>query len=181
MGIGTSDPTTKLDVNGNFRLRGNSPIAGAVLRSTDNLGNASWMRPAAFRVAGLIDNATQLINANVWTKVMFLSTAEYNEGLHYQPLSSSFVVPVAGVYHFDVQLKKDLAVEHYLRIEAKRGNTYIELARTYTTEKLLTIATDAKLQAGDEIFVSFLSVSFAVSLLSPTEEVWFNGHLVTSL
>ena len=42
VGIGTVSPTLTLDVNGQIRIRGGSPFAGAVLTS-DSFGNASWM------------------------------------------------------------------------------------------------------------------------------------------
>lgn len=179
-GIGTGDPTAKLDVNGNFRLRGNTPITGALLRSTDNLGNTSWLRPAAFKARGLIGQATQAIPVNTWTKVLF-GAAEYNEGFNYQPAASFFVAPVAGIYHFDVQLTQDGDSFQYMRIEAKRGNSYIVLARENAIGRTFSISTDAKLIAGDEIFVSFLQPFVPVNLLSHPDEVFLNGHLVTQL
>jgi hypothetical protein len=179
-GIGTSDPTAKLDVNGSIRLRGNLPIAGAVLRSTDNLGNISWQRPAAFKARGLYGAATQAMPANTWTKVLF-GTAEYNEGLNYQQVASFFVAPVAGIYHFDVQLIQEGDSFQYMRIEAKRGNSYIVMARENAVGRTFGISTDVKLMAGDEIFVSFLQPYVPINLLSHPDEVFFNGHLVTQL
>jgi hypothetical protein len=44
VGIGTSSPTTKLDVNGQMRIRGGSPGAGKILTS-DAIGLASWQTP----------------------------------------------------------------------------------------------------------------------------------------
>ncbi|MHC4559480.1 MAG: hypothetical protein ACYTFW_17960 [Planctomycetota bacterium] len=44
VGVGTSSPTTKLDVNGQMRVRGGSPGAGKVLTS-DATGLASWQTP----------------------------------------------------------------------------------------------------------------------------------------
>jgi hypothetical protein len=44
VGVGTSSPTTKLDVNGQLRVRGGSPGAGKVLTS-DAAGLASWQEP----------------------------------------------------------------------------------------------------------------------------------------
>jgi len=42
LGIGTTSPTTNLDVNGTIRIRGGSPASGYVLTATDVNGNAVW-------------------------------------------------------------------------------------------------------------------------------------------
>lgn len=44
-----------------------------------------------------------------------------------------------------------------------------------------TYLPEAKLQAGDEISVSFLHQYVTVNLLSHPDEVFFNGHLITQL
>ena len=46
VGIGTTVPEAKLDVNGLMRIRGGNPAAGYVLSSSDVNGNAAWMAPA---------------------------------------------------------------------------------------------------------------------------------------
>ena len=47
VGIGTTDPTTKLDVNGTVRIRGGSPNPGNVLTATSTNGTATWGNPSA--------------------------------------------------------------------------------------------------------------------------------------
>jgi hypothetical protein len=42
LGIGTSTPTARLDVNGQIRIRGGNPQPGFVLTATDANGNAEW-------------------------------------------------------------------------------------------------------------------------------------------
>lgn len=42
LGIGTTSPSTDLDVNGTVRIRGGSPATGDVLIATDGNGNATW-------------------------------------------------------------------------------------------------------------------------------------------
>lgn len=174
----TIDNAGKVEMKGGLAIKGNNPAAGAILRSADNLGNTSWQRPAAFKATGLTGQATQTVPANTWTKVLF-GASEYNEGLNYQQAASFFVAPVAGIYHFDVQLTQQNNWHHYMRIEAKRGNSYIVLARENSVNSTFSISTDVKLQAGDEIFVSFLQPFETVNLLSHLDEVFFNGHLIT--
>lgn len=45
VGVGTTTPSQKLDVNGSVRIRGGSPSAGAVLTATSNNGTATWVAP----------------------------------------------------------------------------------------------------------------------------------------
>jgi hypothetical protein len=174
----TIDNAGKVEMKGGLAIKGNNPAAGAILRSADNLGNTTWQRPTAFKASSLYGQTTQIIPANAWTKVLF-GAAEYNEGLNYQQAASFFVAPVAGIYHFDVQLKQEYEWFHYVRIEAKRGNSTIVLAQENSYKNVFSISTDAKLMAGDEIFISFLQPFTPVNLFSHPDEVFFNGHLIT--
>ena len=45
VGIGTTNPTQKLDVNGQLRVRGGSPVAGHVLSAVDGTGTLQWADP----------------------------------------------------------------------------------------------------------------------------------------
>jgi len=45
VGIGTTSPSEKLDVDGQIRIRGGSPGAGKVLTSVDSSGRARWEEP----------------------------------------------------------------------------------------------------------------------------------------
>ena len=47
VGIGTDTPTTTLDVNGNIRIRGGSPVYRSSLTSNDALGNGTWTNPVS--------------------------------------------------------------------------------------------------------------------------------------
>jgi hypothetical protein len=103
MGIGTSDPTAKLDVNGSLRIRNSNAKPGSVFVSEDASGNADWLAPVAFRAQGSVDGNSIAIPSAAWTKVFFSTTTAYNLGLHYQPVNSQFVAPVKGIYHFNAQ------------------------------------------------------------------------------
>ncbi|MES2648260.1 MAG: hypothetical protein V4717_15395 [Bacteroidota bacterium] len=118
VGIGATDPTTTLDVNGGFRLRGTFPAKGHVLTSVDASGNADWQAPVAFKVSGLLNGASQNIGNYSWTKVMFNSSLNYNLGLNFQPLLSQFLIAEKGVYSFTFQLTYDL--NYYLNENTAR-------------------------------------------------------------
>ena len=45
VGVGTTFPSQKLDVNGSVRIRGGNPSKGAVLTATSNNGTATWVAP----------------------------------------------------------------------------------------------------------------------------------------
>ena len=49
VGIGTTAPTQKLDVNGQVRIQGGGPVAGEVLTAADATGAASWEPGGALR------------------------------------------------------------------------------------------------------------------------------------
>jgi hypothetical protein len=51
VGIGTTAPTTNLDVNGQIRIRGGSPVAGKVLTS-DATGLATWQAATGGGIGG---------------------------------------------------------------------------------------------------------------------------------
>ncbi len=46
VGIGTTTPSTTLDVGGEVKIQGGNPQSGAHLVSTDNSGNAEWRLPS---------------------------------------------------------------------------------------------------------------------------------------
>jgi hypothetical protein len=42
VGVGTTAPSTNLDINGTVRIRGGGPVVGALLRATSTNGTATW-------------------------------------------------------------------------------------------------------------------------------------------
>ncbi len=108
VGIGTSGPTEKLQVNGNVKVsgtlqvQGGSPGAGKVLTSDAN-GNASWQAPAAFVADRSLGDLVLPVNSG-WVKVPFNPVPEYVQGTAYDAANSEFTVPANGLYTFDVKL-----------------------------------------------------------------------------
>jgi len=71
VGIGTTGPTTRLDVDGVVRIRGGSPAAGRVLTSTAD-GTASWAVPTGGLPTGISgqtlrhDGTSWVANSNIF-------------------------------------------------------------------------------------------------------------------
>jgi len=61
VGVGTEQPTQKLDVDGQLRLRGGNPGAGKVLTSDDS-GVASWQPVSSFSKWKIQQDNTYLFN-----------------------------------------------------------------------------------------------------------------------
>ncbi|MDQ5889626.1 MAG: hypothetical protein QG609_119 [Patescibacteria group bacterium] len=88
VGIGINDPTSKLDVGGNVRIRGGSPTSGKVLTATDSNGNATWQTPSAGSV---------ITPDKIYTERLEL--LEGSEDI--QVACKSGDVAVGGGYYFD--------------------------------------------------------------------------------
>ncbi|MBI2440209.1 MAG: tail fiber domain-containing protein, partial [Lentisphaerae bacterium] len=56
IGIGTDDPTARLDVNGQVRIRGGNPAANRVLTSSDADGNGTWTNIALLETDPQVDD-----------------------------------------------------------------------------------------------------------------------------
>jgi hypothetical protein len=194
VGIGTTAPTSDLDLNGLLRLRGGSPTNGAVLVSKDASGNANWQRVYAFRTEGLSGNSDIIFSANQTSQLSFNNILAYNEGLVYLPNNSQFSVPVKGIYNFTVN------VETYPNVSGIAGNVNLRLMRTrngistilaknmnsvfvsdvtnYRPEITRTITGDFKLEAGDIIWVQLNTAQSTIVYGAP-ESTNFCGRLVT--
>jgi archaellum component FlaG (FlaF/FlaG flagellin family) len=62
VGIGIASPTQKLDVNSTVRIRGGSPVKGAVLTS-DSIGDASWqLAPGSVLVDTVTETSSKWIH-----------------------------------------------------------------------------------------------------------------------
>jgi hypothetical protein len=163
-----------LDVVGNMKISGGStnPSYGAVLTS-DATGNVSWKNNrVAFSASGMNLNF-QLIAPSFFTKFHF-SDEQYDLGADYvlftgatpASTSSNFIVPVSGIYHFDVSASigasgSQVFIEGIVRLRVKRGAS--EFTATASDMAIYTdylgsalvgnISRDIQLQAGDQVFL----------------------------
>lgn len=207
VGIGNTAPTAALDLAGSFRIRSFFPVAGAVLTSTDNNGNAEWKKPIAFRVQGT-SGGHQDIPKSVSNKIIFATTAAYNIGLNYQPFLSQFLVPEKGIYHFEAALTFDsrhVAFGRVIKLMLMRNGVTSPLAEATQSTGISSSPSDdiAVLNRlnGNVVYEGLFEPSdivwVEVSVTSPQDasnnafrssvtlynvkDTWFSGHLVTRL
>ncbi len=121
VGIGDTDPSYKLDVNGTIHSSGTvsapalsvtsgSPAAGKVLTATDGTGAATWQNPASrttgFQASTAGVNTSATYNATIVLPLITnivnnTSYGQYDEGGNFSSSQHRFVAPVTGFYHFD--------------------------------------------------------------------------------
>ncbi|MBK6566273.1 MAG: hypothetical protein IPL63_17050 [Saprospiraceae bacterium] len=201
-GIGTSAPTSKLDINGSFRMRSSFPKAGSVMTSEDGNGNVSWSDPIAFKaVGGLDDLHNEIVDtlSTVWFKIYFNQIASYNYGLAYQPINSQFVASENGNYHFEVVLDWESLMDFYaVRLMLNRNGAIstigihqkssMSTATTYYASGLQPseLAIDIRLLQGDIVWVeakahqpNTTGYSNKSYVSANKFKTWFTGNLVT--
>ena len=196
VGIGTVSPSTKLDVNGGLRLRGNSPANGATLVSQDGSGNTAWQRTYAFRAAGLTDYEDINRTFNTNAKINFHFTPVYNIGLSYNGASSTFTAPVDGIYTFSSHVESypntNVSGSLGMFLMQTRGNVNTVLAQSYygvfiagdvthfQTNYTLQLHGDFRLEAGDQIWIR-VSNGSQHKFFGAAESCSFSGHLVSQI
>jgi len=106
IGIGTTTPSARLEINGQLKITGGTPASGEVL-TTDGAGLASWEPiPAAavnqiyfevkrsasydWPVMGSVQKIDFSTNSTVWE----------NQGNAFNTLTSTFTAPEDGIYSF---------------------------------------------------------------------------------
>ena len=104
VGIGTTDPTALLDVNGSLRLR-NGAVNGNVL-TADASGNATWKPvPNPSNNTGFSVTPTVAVSvANTFSeKVPFnnkSTTHRFDDGNSFSVSTNAYIAPADGVYSF---------------------------------------------------------------------------------
>lgn len=196
---GTSSTGLALETVGNIKLYGGNmaPKAGAVLTSVNALGNAVWKEDnVAFKAFGMNSSYNSFPAFNS-TKVHF-GGEKFDLGNDYDLLpsggtpnanSSTFLVPVNGVYHFDISLaitctdQIDNGDIRLMKVNAA-GTTSILAQAIGVPDDIagfstkLSINTDESLQAGDKIYVEVYHNSEVPASVYYGAYTWFSGHLV---
>ncbi len=190
-----------LEVVGNLKISGGStaPVDGAVLTSDAN-GNASWQKTkVAFRVKGVNSNYNNIASNSPgrvhWANEEYDYDNNYflHVGSNPGSTASSFTVPVAGLYHFDVSVGVGSAdvsdmTWGYATLKLYRNGIITTIATNdgvidveFPNGMSFTLSTDAKLMIGDRIYVEVLQYNSGNSggnIGLGEGPNYFNGHLV---
>jgi hypothetical protein len=213
-GIHTSSTSgIALNVNGNLKIAGGNtnPGAGKVLTSDAN-GNASWQVAAntpkvAFKAYGIAGG--QAVVSDQTIKKVHFGGEKYDLGNTYNLLtpgatptneSSTFTVPVTGLYHFDFSLilsqdgTNQETERAYVHMVIERNGQRVEYVASYGTRAYdyvnILHADDAimyqqssteHLLAGDKVYIEVYHNTGSSATFLFTEFAWFNGHLVMTL
>jgi hypothetical protein len=185
-----SNTGNALEVSGKLKIAGNgqTPLQGKVL-TTDDLGNATWQGAVAFSAVG-IKYGNHVMPEGGPYKLRFHAKA-YDLGYDYTGPDvanhSTFIAPVNGIYHFDVQVKWNLLSGSYsgfseLILWATIGGvqtklSMIDIDLEYNAH--LRVSVDAKLAAGTEVYATISQSSGDnLTLNYANSGCYFNGHLV---
>jgi hypothetical protein len=126
VGVGTTSPTTKLDVDGQIRIRGGVPGVGKVLTS-DATGTATWETPTGG--AGLWTDAGTYISANTNTNARVHDEGQLY-GLYYQGSNrfglygqtSNATAGASGVYGYSLTSTAGTGYGYNNSITAVKGH-----------------------------------------------------------
>ena len=202
IGIGTTSPTSKLDVNGNLRIRSNSPVKGSVLTSIDGNGTAFWCNPEAFKAGGTVDGVPFIIDNVTWTKVLFNVNPIHNVGNGYLLAASEYSVLVKGLYHFKAAVAfLERADKQSIRIRLKRNGVTSTIGEIYhqgfiwhtqftgngtgpaTFDDPQQISVQADLLPGDRVWVEayidiYSNGGTTTSINESPDRTWFSGKII---
>lgn len=166
LGIGTTAPTSMLDVNGQVRIRGGLPGAGKVLTSDAN-GLATWQSTGVKATNVTLAANTALSNATFFTvPLVDDNTVGFSDLFGYNNINNSFevVASTAGTYLITGQVTWDLinsfTGEKDFVLELRNGSTTLVVNRMISeyfstfigsTQRSQQISCTVKLSAGQQI------------------------------
>jgi len=205
VGINTTSPTADLDINGSLRIRNGSPKEGSILTSIDANGNAVWKEDrVAFKVYGQATG--QNVITDSYVERVHFGGEKFDLGNDYTLLpanttpndnSSTFIAPVSGIYHFDLNIELDAdgmvqdIEQAYLSLLVKRNGVEIILTEISATRIIsgegnigmpdnagFSLSTTESLLANDKVYVTVVHHTGTNCTIEWGEKTWFSGFLV---
>lgn len=162
VGIGTSTPATKLDVNGQIRISGGTPGLGKVLTS-DATGLASWQNAVAFSA---YSNANQTLTSGSSAIVSF-NVEDVDNSASFNIATYTFTAPSNGTYFLTASITMNAGVDERYAIRLTKNGT-IDLTNnvfqsSYNSTIMGTTNTIVNLIAGDNVAVECAAVNTTAS------------------
>jgi len=175
VGIGTPNPSAKLEVNGQIKINGGGPGQGKVLISDAN-GLAVWGEDNPKRgYTAFSDVGVLPITAGNETQIVF-ENVDFNDGGHYDPSTGIYNVASEGMYQFNVSvLWGSNSAPGDFMLGVKVGGNIVRQVRQFRPLSSgvfqQNISASFKLYAGDtvEIFVLQNSAATCDLLLNQIE------------
>ncbi|MFA5196118.1 MAG: hypothetical protein WC401_10010, partial [Bacteroidales bacterium] len=183
IGVGTMAPTADLHIDGNTRLTGAfydmsnyAGNEGDILTST---GAATKWANTRISFSAYAITYTHIPAAS--NTYITLNKELFDDGNNYDTINNQFVVPSAGLYHFDahVMLNAASSAGSNTRIELYVNGVSKKVSASQTSSGVfgINISADMKLVAGDIVKVVVYSVLDIYSI-STESSTWFTGHKV---
>ncbi|MBS1496756.1 MAG: hypothetical protein JSU03_02760 [Bacteroidetes bacterium] len=178
VGIGTTNPTEKLEVNGNvsisqqLQILGGNPGNGKILTSNPN-GFGSWEMPAQYNTGFSVmfySNFTIPVSGSINTVIPFIYQAtpnnyKFDDGNNFSNTSHGYQAPANGVYQFNAYLgtkgiftptgsANGLFCVRILVNGMISGSEYLTTTTSAPMPILYQISGVRKLQAGDVVTIA---------------------------
>lgn len=158
------------------KLNTNDSVVTANI-TNDAVTPAKWTNPYAF---GAYSTAAQNSGNGAFAKVLY-ATEVYDYNSNYA--SSTYTAPIAGVYHFDANIRTAAANTIFIISLFKNGAEYrrgMDSRQASVSAQGAVLSTDVLLAANDTVEIySFANASLA--LTTAEAEMYFNGHLVSPI
>lgn len=145
----------------------------------DAVTPAKWVNPYCFRAYD--SGGTTLTDAAAVKINLATESYDYNNNF----ASSTYTVPVSGVYHFSAALISSPIATHVgasLRITKNSTTVFYGAASSDSTGYLATASGDVLCTAGDTIELYFFQNSAGnETSVTGSDSTWMSGHLVHAI